>query len=242
MPDNESNTCWRVADRILRSLKVRGKVRISIEKRLPVQGGLGAASSNAVATILALEKELKQPLAPEERLRIASRWGLTYRCFWWAARCSDRAAGSRFIRWKICPLPCVIATPEVGVSTPAAFANWDKKCAAVLADRKLSDVKLTDRESSDRINTFSRTVYEWLNRSFTQPVSGKGRDRPRHCFSTLSVPGLKTILKVSFSLSIPQYARSNVRLNYQGRSMCRYQGQVPRCLVFLPTRNQRIRQ
>src|SRR3954466_13300250 len=75
VPDDESNTCWRVADRILRSLKVRGKVRIAIEKRLPVQGGLGAASSNAVATILALEKELKQPLAPEERLRIASEVG-----------------------------------------------------------------------------------------------------------------------------------------------------------------------
>ncbi len=45
---------------MLRSLKVRGKVRITIEKKLPVQGGLGAASSNAVATLLALEKELKQ--------------------------------------------------------------------------------------------------------------------------------------------------------------------------------------
>src|ERR1041385_9113227 len=75
VPDDESNTCWRVADRILRSLKVRGKVRIAIEKRLPVQGGLGAASSNAVATMLALEKELKRPLAPEERLRIASEVG-----------------------------------------------------------------------------------------------------------------------------------------------------------------------
>jgi 4-diphosphocytidyl-2-C-methyl-D-erythritol kinase len=30
VPDDESNTCWRVADRILRSLKVRGKVRIAI--------------------------------------------------------------------------------------------------------------------------------------------------------------------------------------------------------------------
>ncbi len=25
---------------------------------------------------------------------------------------------------------CVIATPEVGVSTPAAFADWDKKWPA----------------------------------------------------------------------------------------------------------------
>src|SRR6202140_2029269 len=74
VPPDETNTCWRVADRILRSLKVRGKVRISIEKNLPVQGGLGGASSNAVATILALEKNLKQQLPEEERRRIGSKF------------------------------------------------------------------------------------------------------------------------------------------------------------------------
>ncbi|HZD92997.1 MAG TPA: 4-(cytidine 5'-diphospho)-2-C-methyl-D-erythritol kinase, partial [Candidatus Sulfotelmatobacter sp.] len=67
VPDDESNTCWRVADRVLRSLKMRGKIRIAIEKNLPVQGGMGAASSNAVATIIALEKELKKQLPAEER-------------------------------------------------------------------------------------------------------------------------------------------------------------------------------
>src|ERR1700749_74730 len=46
VPLDESNTCWRVADRVLRSLKIRNKVRIAIDKRLPVQGGMGAASSN----------------------------------------------------------------------------------------------------------------------------------------------------------------------------------------------------
>ena len=40
---------------------------ITIEKRLPVQGGLGAASSNAVATMIALERELDTPLPPQER-------------------------------------------------------------------------------------------------------------------------------------------------------------------------------
>src|SRR5258708_38826823 len=75
VPRDETNTCWRVADRVLRSLKTRGKVRIAIDKNLPVQGGLGAASSNAVATMLALEKALKRRLPSEERLRIAAEVG-----------------------------------------------------------------------------------------------------------------------------------------------------------------------
>ena len=145
VPDDESNTCWRVADRILRSLKVRGKVRISIEKRLPVQGGLGAASSNAVATMLALEKELKQPLAPEERLRIASEVGSDLPLFLVGGTVLGTGRGEQVYPLEDLPsFHCVIATPEVGVSTPAAFADWDKKWPAI-ADRKLSDVKLTDK-------------------------------------------------------------------------------------------------
>ena len=42
----------------MHTLRGGGKVVIDIDKRLPVQGGLGAASSNAVATMIALEHEL----------------------------------------------------------------------------------------------------------------------------------------------------------------------------------------
>src|SRR5437899_220906 len=75
VPADETNTCWRVAERVLRALKQRGKVIIQIEKQLPVQGGLGAASSNGVATLLGLERSLKAQLPPEERLRIAAEVG-----------------------------------------------------------------------------------------------------------------------------------------------------------------------
>ena len=68
VPCDETNTCYRVADRMLRHWKQRAKVVITIEKNLPVQGGLGAGSSNAVATMFALERELKEPLAAEDRL------------------------------------------------------------------------------------------------------------------------------------------------------------------------------
>src|SRR5690242_12415152 len=75
VPTDESNTCWRVADRVLKAVKQRRKVAIQIEKSLPVQGGVGAASSNAIATLLAMERELGQSLNPDDRLEIASAVG-----------------------------------------------------------------------------------------------------------------------------------------------------------------------
>src|SRR5215472_14016335 len=75
VPCDESNTCYRMAEKVLHAFKIRSRVRITIEKNLPVQGGLGAASSNAVATLLGLEKALKKELPPLDRLRLAAETG-----------------------------------------------------------------------------------------------------------------------------------------------------------------------
>ena len=75
VPDDETNTCWRVTERVLKALKKRAKVSITITKNLPVQGGLGAGSSNAVATMVALESELGEQLEPAQKLEIAREVG-----------------------------------------------------------------------------------------------------------------------------------------------------------------------
>ena len=75
VPGDESNTCWRIVEKVMRSLKARGRVVVEIEKRLPVQGGMGGASANAVSTMLALERALKKNLPAAERLKIAAEVG-----------------------------------------------------------------------------------------------------------------------------------------------------------------------
>ena len=168
VPTDESNTCWRVAERVLKALKTRGKVRITIEKKLPVQGGLGAASSNAVAAMLALERELKKALPAEERLRIASEVGSDVPLFLMGGTVLGTGRGEQVFPMQDLPgWHCVVVTPEVGVSTPQAFADWD---------RQHGD-KLTARRVSDKMEVFSRSVYEWLSGSFTATGVPAGWDR-----------------------------------------------------------------
>jgi 4-diphosphocytidyl-2-C-methyl-D-erythritol kinase len=127
VPRDESNTCHRVVEKAMRALKGKGRVVIEIEKRLPVQGGMGGASSNAVAAMIGLERVLKESLPATEKLRIAAEVGSDLPLFLIGGTVLGVGRGEQVYPLEDLPATaCVVVTPEVGVSTPKAFAEWDK--------------------------------------------------------------------------------------------------------------------
>ncbi len=202
VPRDESNTCYRIAQRVLAvaerfvaagkpqiprlaalarddnssevghaGLQARStdaglkpnftKIVIDIEKRLPVQGGLGAASSNAVATMLGMERALGVTLEPADKLRIAAEVGSDVPLFLIGGTVLGVGRGE-----EVYPLPdlprlhVVVVTPDIGVSTPKAFARWDERTALEAA--------LTHPGGAGTINEFSGSVFSWLSKSFPQ--------------------------------------------------------------------------
>jgi len=168
VPRDESNTCYRIVERAMAALNARGRVVIEIEKRLPVQGGLGGASGNAVATLLALERALKKELPGPEKLRIAAEVGSDLPLFLVGGTILGVGRGEQVYPLPdLPPVACVIVTPDVGVSTPKAFADWDAAQAP----------ELTPADASDRMNEFSRVLSAWLSvpeRTRNKAKSGKG--------------------------------------------------------------------
>jgi len=141
VPLDSSNTCYRIADRVLSELGAKSRVRIEIDKRLPVQGGLGAASSNAVATMIALERALKKKLSGEARLRIAAAVGSDLPLFLVGGTALGVSHGEEVYPLPDLPsVPMVVVTPEIGVSTPKAFADWDKQLTPLGASDRLFEV------------------------------------------------------------------------------------------------------
>jgi 4-diphosphocytidyl-2-C-methyl-D-erythritol kinase len=127
VPQDETNTCFRIAEKVTAALGVKGRVIIEIEKRLPVQGGLGGASANAVATLLGLERAARKPLPQTEKLQIAAAVGSDLPLFLVGGTVLGVGRGE-----QVFPLPdfpataCVMVTPAIGVSTPKAFREWDR--------------------------------------------------------------------------------------------------------------------
>jgi 4-diphosphocytidyl-2-C-methyl-D-erythritol kinase len=150
VPADERNTAWKMVELALHSLHRAAEVEIHIEKRLPVQGGLGAGSANAIAALVGLQVELGwSPHAPlSDRLQLAAQVGSDVPLFLIGGTVLGLDRGQ-----EVYPLPdvepvwCVVALPEVSVSTPQAFRDWDALCVAQ---------GLTAEASADKLKELSR--------------------------------------------------------------------------------------
>jgi len=126
VPRDGRNTAWRMVERCLERLGVAAEVAIHIEKKLPVQGGMGAGSANAAAALLGLERELGEALPEAERLKLAAEIGSDVPLFLLGGAVLGLGRGELVTAMPDLPkIWCVVAVPSVGVSTPAAFKAWD---------------------------------------------------------------------------------------------------------------------
>jgi len=208
VPLDSSNTCWRIAERVMSALGGSGRVSIEIEKKLPVQGGMGAASSNAVATMFALEHALKKSLSGSERLRIAAEVGSDLPLFVMGGTVLGVGRGEEVYPLADLPsLPTVVVTPEVGVSTPAAFADWDalvpqdkiaelrsatgKNARSQINLPPTIDERLTGLGGSDRLFEVGCVLSAWLHGYPNTGASAKGGSRAGKLLSDLVRTGIE---------------------------------------------------
>ena len=140
----ERNTAWKIVHATLNRLNLTADVQITIEKRLPVQGGMGAGSANAAAVILGLERELGIALGGPERLQVAAEVGSDVPLFLLGGTVLGLGRGEEVYPLPDSPaLPCVIALPELGVSTALAFQQLDS--AALTSTSPVDKLKQLSR-------------------------------------------------------------------------------------------------
>ncbi len=169
VPTDERNTAWQFVLLALRRSGIEADVEVHIDKRLPVQGGLGAGSGNAVAALVGLENELgvenQQPIESASRgadglplaisrflnrgeMELAAKIGSDVPLFLVGGTVLGMDRGQEvYPLADIEPTWCVVVVPEIGISTPQAFRDWDALCAAE---------GLTPEASAARLEKLSR--------------------------------------------------------------------------------------
>lgn len=127
-----------LAAKMVRELEARldrqFEVRVSIEKRVPVGGGLGGGSSDAAATLVALERLFGLDLSPKLRHEAAAAVGSDVPFFLWPGPQLAMGRGQVLKDVGLPALHLVVAVPDVSLSTAAVYRWRDEDAEVTLKE------------------------------------------------------------------------------------------------------------
>ena len=127
-----------LAAKLVRELEARlertFEVRVTIEKHVPHGGGLGGGSSDAAATLIALEGLFALELLPRLRYDVAAAVGSDVPFFLWPGPQLVMGRGQVLKEVALPDLHLVIAVPDLGLSTAAVYRWRDEDAETTLEE------------------------------------------------------------------------------------------------------------
>ncbi|MCL9665636.1 4-(cytidine 5'-diphospho)-2-C-methyl-D-erythritol kinase [Curtobacterium albidum] len=135
VPTDDSNLAIRAARLVAEAAGHRGGVRLTIEKQVPVAGGMGGGSADAAATLLACDTLWGTALGRDELLRLAARLGADVPFAFAGGTAVGTGRGDELspalakgeFHW-------VLALSDDGLSTPAVYRALDEHRERYRAD------------------------------------------------------------------------------------------------------------
>lgn len=124
----EENLCYRVAKELKYICSVDSGTKITLEKNIPIGGGLGGGSSNAATTLIALNRLWDCDLPRDELIEIGRKFGADIPFFFYGGYCVGGGTGSEVRRMKnpyqdrLIP----IITPDFSQLTEEVYSEYDR--------------------------------------------------------------------------------------------------------------------
>jgi 4-diphosphocytidyl-2-C-methyl-D-erythritol kinase len=139
LPTDSRNLVHRAATAFLEEARITDGVKIHLQKRIPMEAGLGGGSGNAATALLGLNQLFGSPLAPEFLQRIAAKLGSDVPFFLQSSPAIAIGRGE-----QVRSLPAfgalegyyfILIHPGFGVSTPWAYKNLGRFPSALNGER-----------------------------------------------------------------------------------------------------------
>ena len=131
VPLDRSNLVWRAAEKLWTALRRTGPLRdvvVRLDKRIPLQAGLGGGSADAAATLMALARTWRVPLKPVQLTDVAATLGADVPFFLAGGTALGLGRGDEI--YPLADLPrhwIVLLIPGFGVSSGDAYRWYDEE-------------------------------------------------------------------------------------------------------------------
>ena len=130
----ENNLAAKLVRRLEERLERPFEVKVTIAKRVPSGGGLGGGSSDAAATLLALERLFDLNLTAKLRHEVAMGLGSDVPFFLWPGAQLAMGRGQVLKAVELPAMHLVVAMPDEHLSTAAVYGWRDEDAEATLKD------------------------------------------------------------------------------------------------------------
>jgi 4-diphosphocytidyl-2-C-methyl-D-erythritol kinase len=156
VPRGEDNLVVRAANRFFAATKLTPAVSIDLKKKIPHGAGLGGGSSDAAATLLALNQLFETSLTREELAKLGSEIGSDVPFFIFESAAICRGRGELVTPMKLPEqLSILLIKPDFVVATAWAYSRWHDS-------REIPGVTYSAQEFAGQtfVNDLERPVFE----------------------------------------------------------------------------------
>jgi len=131
----EQNLAARMVRELEARLERRFEVAVHVRKQIPAGAGLAGGSSDAAATLVALERLFDLDLSPRLRYEVAAAVGSDVPFFLWPGPQLAMGRGQLLKEVALtAPLNLVVAVPETALATAVVYGWRDEDARTTLAD------------------------------------------------------------------------------------------------------------
>jgi 4-diphosphocytidyl-2-C-methyl-D-erythritol kinase len=150
----EQNLAAKLVRELEQRIERRFEVKVTIDKRVPAGGGLGGGSSDAAATLAALEELFALDLSEKVRYEVAAAVGSDVPFFLWPGPQLAMGRGQVLKELVLPELSFVIALPDLALSTRTVYGWRDEDAQVSLKEfappaRRLSSQAQAVRTAAD---------------------------------------------------------------------------------------------
>lgn len=176
VPADESNLVYRAALALRERYGSRAGARVTLEKNIPAQAGLGGGSADAAVALLGLSRLWRLAPARDELAELGARLGADVPFFLTGGTALGTGTGTRITPLEDAPARhLVVVTPGVKVSTADAYKALNapaltkaESAANLSVSRAESEISGSDREALR--NDFEAAVFR------LHPETGRARE------------------------------------------------------------------
>jgi len=162
----EDNLCYKAARLLIGQYGLSRGAKITVQKNIPVGGGLGGGSSDAAETLKGLRELFGVNVSDEELITLSRELGCDVPFFIKGGAAYAKGLGDELKFFKLPKMSLLIYYPGYSLSTKWAYEEYDKKLLTpavnldtIAGDRKKKKAERTGFTEFGLHNDFEQVVF-----------------------------------------------------------------------------------